>query len=155
ASVADFAPLQSTARPASGDARHWIGHAPCTSLQRQTEETAMVEFNHILVPTDFGEAANRAIEVALDLAAKYKAKVTLVHAFAVPALAYAETFELPVASMIASADDALSKSLARARERYDDVSAALVQGEPWEEILSAAKNQQADMIIMGTHGRRG
>jgi nucleotide-binding universal stress UspA family protein len=35
----------------------------------------MVEFNRILVPIDFGETANHAAEVAMDIAAKYGAKV--------------------------------------------------------------------------------
>lgn len=115
----------------------------------------MIEFNHILVPTDFGDAASRAADVALDLATKYHAKVTLVHAFNIPALTYADAYPLPVDTMTHAAEEALRKSLAPLRERYPNTSAVLVKGEPWEEILAVAKDHHADMIVMGTHGRRG
>jgi len=115
----------------------------------------MVEFNHIIVPTDFGEAAGCAAELAIDLAGKYKAKVTLVHAFMVPAVAYGDAIAFPVDSMINAAEDALAKAVSQLRARYPNTSALLVRGEPWEEILAVARDRGADMIVMGTHGRRG
>jgi nucleotide-binding universal stress UspA family protein len=39
----------------------------------------MPAFKHILVPTDFGDASEHALAVALDLATKFEAKVTLLH----------------------------------------------------------------------------
>ena len=39
----------------------------------------MNAFKHILVPTDFGDASDRALDLALDLASKFESKVTLLH----------------------------------------------------------------------------
>jgi nucleotide-binding universal stress UspA family protein len=36
-----------------------------------------------------------------------------------------------------------------------ELSAALLSGNPWEEIGKVAKTEHADLIVMGTHGRRG
>jgi nucleotide-binding universal stress UspA family protein len=38
---------------------------------------------------------------------------------------------------------------------YPNVEAKMVTGEPWEKILENAREIGADLIVMGTHGRRG
>jgi nucleotide-binding universal stress UspA family protein len=48
----------------------------------------MIAFNNILVPVDFSEPSDRALEVAIDLAKQYEASLTVLHVFDVP-LAYA------------------------------------------------------------------
>lgn len=115
----------------------------------------MFDFKHILVPTDFGEAAGHATDLALNLAKKYGAKVTLVHAFFVPALAYGDGWALPIDEMLRSAEDAVGKALAKAKDRFPNTEALIVKGEAWEQILGVAKDRRADLIVMGTHGRRG
>mgnify|MGYP003383359969 CR=1 FL=1 len=47
-----------------------------------------IAFRSILVPTDFGEPAKHALEIALALAAKFDAKVTLLHACWMPPWTY-------------------------------------------------------------------
>jgi nucleotide-binding universal stress UspA family protein len=49
----------------------------------------MTSFTHILVPTDFGDASDRALDVAIAIASKFDAKLTVFHASGVPAFAYA------------------------------------------------------------------
>ena len=115
----------------------------------------MIEFNRLLVPIDLGEGTNHITDVATDMAAKLGAKVTLLHAFIIPAAAYAEGCELPVQGMMQSAETALQKTLDRARKQYPNTDALLVRGDPWEQILAVAEERRADMIVMGTHGRRG
>lgn len=49
----------------------------------------MVPFKHILVPTDFSESANCALDWAIFLASKFESNVTLLHASWLPLMAYA------------------------------------------------------------------
>jgi nucleotide-binding universal stress UspA family protein len=116
-----------------------------------------MEFKHILVPTDFGDAANRALDFALSLATKFESTVTLLHAFTVPAVGYGypEGLLWPIDEMAKAAKTELEGVLAKAKERYAKVDGVLVSGEPWQQILETAKRCGADLIVMGTHGRRG
>jgi nucleotide-binding universal stress UspA family protein len=115
-------------------------------------------FKHILVPTDFGAASDAAVALALDVASRFGSQVTLLHATWLPsyyALTYAEGLAWPVDELEGEARQALDAALANARKRYPNVEGSLVAGEPWERILEAAKQRNADLVIMGTHGRRG
>ena len=49
----------------------------------------MTRFKHILLPTDFSDAARPAEKLAVELARSLGAKLTLVHVWSVPDLAYA------------------------------------------------------------------
>jgi nucleotide-binding universal stress UspA family protein len=43
----------------------------------------------------------------------------------------------------------------KASHVYPNVEAKMVTGEPWEKIIETAREIGADLIVMGTHGRRG
>ena len=117
----------------------------------------MEAFKHILVPTDFGEASNRALDFALSLAGKFESKVTLMHTYTVPASGYGYPDGLlwPVDELSKAAKKELDRALAKTKERYANVEGVLVSGEPWQQILETASASGADLILMGTHGRRG
>lgn len=118
----------------------------------------MTPFKHILVPTDFGDASQRALELALDLARSFESKVTLLHATALPPYyysAYAEGLAWPTDELEGKAKEALDAAVTKARERHALIEGAMVAGEPWKRILEASKERGADLIVMGTHGRRG
>jgi nucleotide-binding universal stress UspA family protein len=114
----------------------------------------MTTLNHLLVPTDFGEPAERALDIALTIASKFSSKVTLLHAYNLILPSYAEGLSWPAIDLEGEAKKALDETLAKAKERYPAVEAVLVLGNPVRQILEAVEKQGADMIIMGTHGRR-
>ncbi len=118
----------------------------------------MTSFTHILAPTDFGEPADRALEVAIEIASKFDASLTVFHVSGVPAFAYAfyaEGLSWPTGDMTKEATKELDALLQKVKERCPRAQAAVVVGEPWQAILEAAKERGADLIVMGTHGRRG
>jgi nucleotide-binding universal stress UspA family protein len=126
------------------------------ALHCSMTETLM-DLRRILVPTDFGEAAAKALDFAVDLAKKYGAKITLLHVYEVPVYPYPGTladidFVTPIREAaqkeLASAFDALKLRGAEARSE-------LQYGVPWSAILDTAAHQKADLIVMGTHGRKG
>jgi nucleotide-binding universal stress UspA family protein len=121
----------------------------------------MTVFKHLLVPTDFGEAAGRALELAISLATPSEAKITLLHACWIPPMAYAglDTGGLywPTDAIANAAKKQLEAAITLAKTKlgYPRIEPLVVTGSPWEQILSAAKTHGVDLIVMGTHGRQG
>jgi nucleotide-binding universal stress UspA family protein len=112
-------------------------------------------FRHVLVATDFGEPAEHAVATASELATKFDAKLTLVHAYAMPTTIYDERAYWPTAEIIKNAEIALAGALAKTRERAPAAESVLVRGDAREGILAVARERKADLVVMGTHGRRG
>ena len=115
-------------------------------------------FEHILVPTDFGDVANHALDLALSIASKLEARVTLLHCSWLPVPAYtgyAQGLYWPTEAMTRGAEAALEAALESARRRYSRVQGALVAGEPAGAIAEQVRERHADLIVLGTHGRRG
>ena len=118
----------------------------------------MTPFKHILVSTDFGEPAARALECALTLASTFGSKLTLVHASWFPPAAYGGYVDgliWPIAEMANGAKLELDAAVSKAKELYPNTEGVIVTCEPWQGILEVAENRNADLIVMGTHGRRG
>jgi nucleotide-binding universal stress UspA family protein len=122
-------------------------------------EDAIVEaFKHILVPTDFGDCADHALDVAVKLAKQLGARLTLIHVCELPVSAYAmyaQGLYFPMDSLEAAAAKALESATARLRERYPLADSLLRSGTAVEQLLAARDEIHADLIVMGTHGRRG
>lgn len=112
-------------------------------------------FKHILVPTDFGEPAQAALDVALSLASSADAKLTLFHAYAFLMPIYSEAAWVPGAEIERDARQALDEALSKVKKIYSKTESALTCGDPALEILRAATKLGADLIVIGTHGRRG
>jgi nucleotide-binding universal stress UspA family protein len=110
----------------------------------------------IVVAVDFGEASGRAVGLAGDIAARSGATLRLLHAEQFEAPAYFTLEQLAVLH----ADDVQSRRRAReaatafGREHTAHPFTVVVATEPpVEAILHAATS--ADLLVMGTHGRRG
>lgn len=115
----------------------------------------MSAFNHVLVATDFGKPAADAEELAISFAEKFGAKLTVLFVFSVPNAAYATGSYWQVDHLERQARKAFDTKIAELKERLPQLTGVMRTGSPWEEILAAAKELGADLIVMGTHGRRG
>lgn len=112
----------------------------------------------ILVPHDFSETAQRALCYAVDLAEKLGARVTIVHAYEIPVWGFPEGPALTVdiaGRLEKAARNALDAVVSRAQRPNVEVTAVLRHGPAWSEIDAVAKETKADLVVMGTHGRRG
>jgi nucleotide-binding universal stress UspA family protein len=111
----------------------------------------------ILVPTDFSEFADHALDYAIMLASKLGAQVHVVHALTIPELGVPELgvalTSTMMGSMVQKNQAALDKLLAS--HPSANLATMLRTGDPRSVILQAAKELGADLIVMGTHGRRG
>ena len=115
----------------------------------------MIVFKHILVPTDLSEPSEGALLTAIELAQAFKAKLTLLHVWNVPLMGYAEALEWPTENMEKAARKALDDLRARVAKAVPATEASLANGPEWERILDAVQERSVDLVVMGTHGRRG
>lgn len=114
-----------------------------------------MKLEHILVPVDFGDTSKRAEDYAIALASKFGAKITLLHVWSVPTPSYAETALVPLDAIETAAKEMLDNVYGRIREVYPRCDAVLEAGAPWDRIVDSAEKLGADLIVIGTHGRRG
>lgn len=110
---------------------------------------------HILVPTDFSEPAARALEIALSLAQKFEAKLTLVHVYSAPATAHAAALTRPIHEAASAAQGQLDRALAQLKQRYPSCDGVVCAGTPAERIVETARERGADLLVIGTQGLTG
>lgn len=110
---------------------------------------------HILVPTDFGESSERAEQFAVEIASKLGAKLTLLHVWSVPTPSYAEGLVWPIDAIESGARESLHRAHERMKAKHPATDAVLMGGVAADCIIETAKERAADLIVMGTHGRRG
>ena len=129
---------------------------------------AMPTINRILAPTDFSEDSANALEYAEDLARKYGAELILLHIDQIitpiaigpaPGAGYDPTAIEAVGRVAdeqrAIAQRELEKMTERLKATGLKVRGVLKIGTPFLEIVTTAKSEAADLIVMGTHGRTG
>ena len=110
-----------------------------------------MELNRILVPTDFSACSTAAFEWAASLARDRGAMLLLLHVRENPGGVGEE--ESGVNRDEAYLHRLLRQSGRTAREI--GWSQHLAEGDPGEQIVRFAREQHADLIVIGTHGRRG
>ena len=118
-------------------------------------------FEHILVPVDGSSTARQAIDKALVIAEKFKSMVTLIYVIDPYAFtgvgtdfSYGQSEYLSAAT--AEAQDALGSATRIFEEHGVPVKGSVVEGHTvYRSILDAAQAASADLIVMGSHGRRG
>ncbi len=116
----------------------------------------MITIKRILVPTDFSEQGKTALMYAVAFADQFGAVVDLLHVMEpVPPgalLSYISLDELKKG--VRNDAEKQMEELHTAWEDYAfPVHRVIVEGHPFVEIIKHAKDSNADMIIMGTHGR--
>lgn len=119
-------------------------------------------FRNIVVATDGSELAVKAVGQAGDLARTHGAKLTIVTVTAqAPVFDDSEIgWTVPASAFdaIRRANTEKGRAILRAAVAATGVDAEAIQVEnerPYEGILEAAKTAGADLIVMGSHGRRG
>ncbi len=113
----------------------------------------------ILVATDFSETSDRAVDYAIDLAKLLGSSVTVMHAYELPIYGFPDgaliaTVDIATRIMNA-AQGALAQSCEVRAAKGVKLESILRQGVAYEEIHSVAEEINADLIVIGTHGRKG
>ena len=115
----------------------------------------MMKNGVVLVPTDFEELSDRALEEARQVAEALAAELCILHALpTTPDFAASS-----VASSLVGRGEEIIGATVRALEQRaevgDDTSTMLREGDPSAAILAAIDEVHPTLVVMGTHGRRG
>lgn len=118
----------------------------------------MITVKKILCPVDFFPASDAAVNYATELAGNYEANVQLLHVItpvAVGTYEYAIDMTGIMESWEERATEEMTKLAARVKEAGVEVEFEVRVGDVYEEIKEAIEKLKPDIIVMGTHGRRG
>lgn len=114
------------------------------------------EIKTILVPIDFSANAARALDYAQMLAKRFGAAIHLVHVCEVPSMATAsmDAYAIAYSDWSQRLGDEAERELTRIAAGVHDakVSIEVLFGNPARCIVTAATTNEADLIVMGTHG---
>lgn len=113
----------------------------------------MITVKRILVPTDFSETSDAALNYAIDLALTFRARLFLVHVPGETGVNFEADF--PMVQFENATRERLEtlvspRDMITLRPEY-----ALRLGTPADEIVRYAGSREIDLIVMGTHGRSG
>jgi nucleotide-binding universal stress UspA family protein len=118
----------------------------------------MVVFKEIITPTDFSEYSLRALDYAIEIADKFSAHLTIIHIIE-PMLQAADLtwttidYEDLNKAHKESAQKQMDKIVNERIPKGIEVDASILFGKPFLEIVKTARDQNADLIVMATHGR--
>ena len=121
----------------------------------------MTRVRRILCASDFSKTSGKALMSAIDLAKANRARLTIVHAHVpiVPLVPEqyleASTWDRVNIETRRWAERQVEKLVEKARKRGVRASAMMVTGDPAQQIVRMARSKRADLIVVGTHGRRG
>jgi nucleotide-binding universal stress UspA family protein len=138
-----------------------LRRAPCPVLTIPHDErtpSAPPPFKRILYATDFSPAADDALDHALSLAEEAQGTLTLVNVMEGPTLA-ATTSGLPLnlsrltADLAQDARRALREAVPASARDWCTTEEVIAFGRPADEIMRVAREREAQLIVMGVHGR--
>src|SRR5512133_3781095 len=117
------------------------------------------DWKRICCPIDFSDASRSAMEVAADLARRFGAELVLLHAYPVPGYTFPDGSVVASPRMMQELEDQAEHHLDEWRgdaERLVGAARVMAEkaiGEPAAEIISFAKGNRIDLLVLGTHGR--
>lgn len=115
---------------------------------------AAVGWRKILVATDGSKYSNAAVAKAMDFAKSYGGELQVVSIVDVPSEFYAEAPKV-VEDMARKAKSFVEEVRKQSEEFNIKTSTFTAEGEAYEVITRLAKDEKADVIFLGSHGRTG
>ncbi len=120
----------------------------------------MIEIKNILFPTDFSEGSSQALLYAVDIAKHYSSKIYILHVI----YDLSKTMDWYISPL--SIDEMYKDIIQRANEEIEnfgfeelssltDIERVVTTGVPYEEIINFVNKHNIDLIVIGTHGRKG
>jgi len=120
----------------------------------------MKEFKKILFPVDLSESSEKIAPYVQALAEKFHSKIHLL--FVARVFTHFTSVYVPQSSInqigkeiFDGAEKKLHEFLDHHFKDYSDTKTQVIAGDAAEEILNYIQSQGIDLIIMGTHGRKG
>lgn len=120
----------------------------------------MVEIRKILFPCDFTENSAKILPYVLSVSEKYNSTIYLLHVaqdllkwggFYIPH----PSLNLFQKELLQSAEKAMDRICEEQLQGCPNFQRVIISGEPAAEILKTIESESVDLVIMGTHGRKG
>lgn len=130
---------------------------PVLTIRTEIEETPDQEVRRILVPVDFSDASEAAVEHATELAQTYDAQIDLLHVVeevTYPSAYGVDPVYLPPQEIIPRVEKSLGE-IARDGIGHEDVGISATVGYAPFTILDHINSNDIDLVVIATHGRTG
>lgn len=120
----------------------------------------MTKFSTVLVAIDFSDSSDNAFQMARTLAKNFDAQLLVLHVinepvdlrgFYVPHISF-ERLEQEIEE---GAEKMMESFCHQHLADFDNYQKLIVSGLPYEQIITQAEENSADLIVLGTHGRTG
>ena len=122
----------------------------------------MIKLSRIVCPTDFSPTSSTAVDYAATMADSFHAELVLLHV--IPEMSYplrsfgmSHSLEHIQEELHEKAKETLQERAEKAQAALPNLSVPCIlrDGEAHEATMECAKEESADMIVMGTHGHTG
>jgi nucleotide-binding universal stress UspA family protein len=113
-----------------------------------------IELKRVLVPYDFSDYSELALNYALSFAQRYRSELHLLHVLPPFTVNDSEISPYPLGLQGAyhKAVNRLQKAAPPGAHRLCGIKHAVSEGQPYREILNYAENNNIDLICLGAHG---
>lgn len=119
----------------------------------------MITLQKILVPTDFSDFSQQALEFALSLAEQFRAKLYVMHVWEMAMTSSLLPPEPYPESILTEQQKAAAEHLAKVTNELKtsgfEAESVFVFGKPYMEIVRTAADLDVDLIVLASHGRSG
>ncbi|MFO0793308.1 MAG: universal stress protein [Candidatus Brocadiaceae bacterium] len=119
----------------------------------------MINIKNVLCPVDYSVYSEKALHYAIEFAEKYRAKLYLMHVLDIRVydINDPDLYNVNIVDKetIEKLQARLLKCVSEETKGKIPVEAIVIQGVPFTEIITAARDYKIDMIVIGTHGRTG
>ncbi len=114
-------------------------------------------YNHILVGLDLTDETPQVLAKAVDFARNCNAKLSIAHVLEPITFAYCGDMPLDISDVQTQQVERAEKELQEHAKNinYPVVQEHVLVGQPASELHYLAEQQDADLIIVGSHGRKG
>ena len=120
----------------------------------------MKQFNRVLFPVDFSESSDKIVPYVQAVAERFGAQIHIL--FAARVFDHFTSIYVPHPSinkfekeLIDGAEKRLYEFVDQHFKEFPHTKTSVVAGDPSEEVLNYIKEHEIDLVIMGTHGRKG
>ena len=114
-----------------------------------------IQLERILYATDFSRASERALPIVSAIAHKYGSQVCLAHIYTPDTIYPLDVPALPIVDSEEVAKKAMAELLRSPELENLSTTLDIEAGSPVERITAYVRKHSIDLVIIGTHGRRG
>jgi len=117
----------------------------------------MANYNRVLVAVDLTDESDQVLQKAIDIAQRNGAELHLIHVIEIVSFAYGGDIPMDLISLQEQIDKQANERMDKTAQSlsYPVTQTSVATGNTEEEIHQHARKIDADLIVIGSHGRHG